>query len=461
MNGSGGGNGRKEEQSGWRPSDWVVKREEEEPWPEAVNGAELLEEIARNIERFVVLGKWVIEAVSLFVLHSYAFHLRDAVAYLGIESPEHRCGKSTLLDVLGLLVRGPERAANISPSALFRVIAETQPTLLIDEADTFLKNDELKGILNSGYQRRGAYVVRVSSEVSNCGTAAGNGGNGKVNGEGDGEGPGGSSRLVRFSCWCPKAIARIGRLPQTLADRCIVFVMQRKLPGETCDRLKELDAKKLRQMCARFVQDHAEEISQAQPAVPAGLNDRAADIWEPLLALADLAGGDWPERARKAAVGLSGRAQEGDPMGTLLMDLLEFFMRSGQERVFTRTMADWLNLSEDRPWMTLRKGGKVTAQWLGQQLHAFGLRPKTMRIGDQRGKGYEYSQMQEVFRRYVPRGEVEELKEEVKEQKQRQEKEQQEAEAKRASEKDQSGQKGEEQKGEGGVKPDDASRPGT
>jgi hypothetical protein len=399
----------------WIPADWAVKLKKVEPWPEPVDGKALLDEIAQTVERVVVLSQWAIEAITLWVLHTYAFELRDVTTYLGIESPQHRCGKSTLLDVLGGLVNRPLRSANISTPAFFRAIAETEPALLIDEADTFLRNEELRGIINSGYQRDGAFVMRVTHEVSNCeAEAAPKQDTGP--GKGGENGNSGMSRLVNFSCWCPKAIAQIGRLPQTLADRCIVFVMQRKLPAERRERLKKLDGATLRRKCARFVQDHAAEIRDASPAVPEALNDRAADIWEPLLTLADLAGGDWPERARKAAVGLSVSAQESDPMGSLLMDILELFLRLGNDRVFSKVLAERLNRSEERPWMALKKRKEVTGQWLAQQLQAYGIRPKTLRIGEERAKGYEWGDFREAFRRYIPRGELEALKAEVKEQ---------------------------------------------
>src|SRR5437868_6792758 len=135
---------------------------------------------------------------------------------------------------------------------------------------------------------------------------------------GEGNGRGGT-RLVRFSCWCPKVLAAIGRLPDTLADRCIVIRMQRKRPDEECERLKKLDAAELRAKCARFVRDHSAEIAAAQPSIPEELNDRAADIWEPMLVMGDLAGGDWPEKARQAALSLSASVQENNPIGSLLM----------------------------------------------------------------------------------------------------------------------------------------------
>src|SRR5436190_426993 len=125
---------------------------------------------------------------------------------------------------------------------------------------------------------------------------------------------------------CPKAIAAIGHLHPTLASRCIVIRMHRKTAGEECERLKRLNATELKRKCARFVADHAEAIGSAEPQIPQGLTNRAADIWEPLLALADLVGGRWPELAREAATGLTARAQEHSPIGALLMDIFLGFI---------------------------------------------------------------------------------------------------------------------------------------
>jgi len=184
------------------------------------------------------------------------------------------------------------------------MIEEVQPTLFIDEADTFLKGkDELRGILNSGNQSQTAYVLRVASKARN----------GECGARKEAKGKGGGTRLARFSSWCPKVKSRIGRLPVTLANRCIVLPMQRKTRNEKCERLRKLKPEELKSQCARFVLDHAEAIGMSEPAIPAELNDRAGDIWEPLLVLADLAGGPWPELAREAAIGISGRTEENDP----------------------------------------------------------------------------------------------------------------------------------------------------
>ena len=225
-----------------------------------------------------------------------------------------------------------------------------------------------------------------------------------------------------YSCWCPKAIAAIGRLPDTLADRCIIIRMERRRPDEECERLRKLDGAGLREQCRQFVREHGQAIGESEPEIPEELNDRASDIWEPLLALADLAGGGWPSKAREAAMCLSTSAQERNPIGSLLFDIFCLFAADKVERMFTRQLVESLNMTfTDRPWSDLtrvrtaeaRQG--VTERWLAQQLRPYGLRPRTMRIGEKLGKGYLWEDFLEVFRRYVPIAEVEEFREETRE----------------------------------------------
>src|SRR5580765_748757 len=159
----------------------------------------LLDELVRVLNRFVILPKWAPETLALWTLHTYAFQLRDVSTYIGLESPEKRCGKTTLLTVLSELVNRPVVAANISSPAFFRVIEEVRPTLLIDEADTLLQgNDELRGILNSGYTRKTAYVVRVANQPGRMMGVSGEARDAQERSAGSG------TRLARFSCWCPK-----------------------------------------------------------------------------------------------------------------------------------------------------------------------------------------------------------------------------------------------------------------
>jgi len=248
---------------------------------------------------------WAAEILALWIVHTYAFELRQVATYLGIESPKERCGKTTLMTLLSDLVDRPEPAANISSPAFYRALEELRPTLLIDEADNLLPgNPQLRGILNSGYTRKMAYVLRVTNDPPI----------GEVL-----ESTKRRTRLARYSCFGPKAIAQIGHLPKTLGDRCIIMRLQRKTESDTRKRLIDLDKavlERLRRQCARFVLDHRAAIASARPAIPSILNDRAADLSEPLLAVADEAGGDWPALARQALAGLIGSAEENDPVGT-------------------------------------------------------------------------------------------------------------------------------------------------
>jgi hypothetical protein len=406
-----------------------------EPWAEPVELAGLLDELEGLLARHVVLPRWAAGTLALWVVHTYGFQLRQVATYIGVESPEKRCGKTTLLTVLCELVNRPVVASNISSPAFFRVIEEKEPTLLIDEADTVLhRNQELRGILNSGYAKRTAYVIRMTPQGARGRVVSGgdggwsleDGSGGSVLGDRDERGTshsghggganGAGSRLSRFSCWCPKAIATIKHLPETLADRCIVIRMQRKAGREKCERLRNLEGRELRRKCARFVLDHREAIAEGQPAIPEELNDRAADIWEPLLVLADLAGGDWPEKARQAAVGLTASAQEESPIGALLLDLLILFVEqraAGQVKVFTRDLVAGLNCRPDRPWSVLRRGKMVTDMWLSQQLRPYGIRPRTVWIGESSARGYLEEDFTEAFRRYIPRSALHALREEV------------------------------------------------
>jgi hypothetical protein len=291
----------------------------------------------------------------------------------------------------------------------FRVIEEMRPTLLIDEADTFLRgNDELRGILNSGYTRKTAYVVRVANQFTRYHLPAALSVSAVMPTEGETDPvASGATRLVRFSCWCPKVMAAIGRLPDTLADRCIVVRMQRKMEGEVCERLKNLDATPLRRQCARFAQDHGENIAKAHPVLPPNTNDRAGDIWEPLLALADLAGDAWPVLARQSAMALTASAQEHSPISALLIDIATQFVRTKDDRMASREMVARLNDSPDRPWAAMRHSGKISEKWLPDVLRPYGVRTRTIRFGAATARGYSAAEFKEVFRRYIPRSEIE------------------------------------------------------
>lgn len=221
--------------------------------------------------------------------------------------------------------------------------------------------------------------------------------------------------MVRFSCWCPKIMAAIGRLPETLADRCIVIRMQRKTAKEERERVRHLETTTLRRQCARFVLDHADAIARARPEIPPSLNDRAADIWEPLLALADLAGGPWPEQARAAALTLTSGAEEQNPIASLLLDILLVFSGANVDRIFSRELVTGLNRLGERPWNEMNRGREITELWLSKRLRTYGLKPRNIRVAEVQAKGYARGDFDEVFRRYIPKTEIETWLAEVKE----------------------------------------------
>jgi Protein of unknown function (DUF3631) len=392
-------------------------------------GSGLLTDLRDVLNRYVVLPEMAAEALALWVVHTYAFTLRQVTTYIGVVSPEKRCGKTTLLELLGLLANRSLTASNISPSALFRVIEHTQPTLLIDEADTFLQGrDELAGILNAGYRKNNSYVVRIADRKKvGRGVPAEPSTNTPAQPEfaqwtpdpaqhpaiHSSADPSSTSafslqpsNFTLYSCWCPKVMAAIGRLPDTLADRCIVITMQRKMSGEKVERMRQLNAADLRKRCAEFVREHSDKIAHAQPDIPSTLNDRAADIWEPLFAIADLAGGEWPELARQAAQKLSASDDDLTLIGYFLKDLRNLMLIKNVQKMLSREIVSALNPMHDRPWEDLRRGREINEWWLGWQLRQLGIRTKSFRVGEAVARGYTLADIEGAFRRYVPNADL-------------------------------------------------------
>ncbi len=220
--------------------------------------------------------------------------------------------------------------------------------------------------------------------------------------------------ILRFSCWCPKLIARIGALPTTLADRCIVFRLHRKTAEEKCGRLRRFDPGDLKSNCLRFVLDHADQIAAAEPDIPSELNDRAADIWEPLFVIADLAGGRWPQLARDAAIGIAAAATDSNPMAVLLFDMFMLFSLAKTDRMFSSEIVERLNAYPGRPWKDLLRGKPIDERWLARQLNPYGIRPRNLRIDGTQAKGYYQDDMIESVRRYVSKSEARVLIDELK-----------------------------------------------
>src|SRR5437868_11171476 len=367
------GNGEGDSVGQGRP----INLPEPKPWPHPVNGAELLSAITRAISKYMVMELGAAECVALWALFTHAIDAFGIATRLAITSPRPQCGKTTLLDILYRLVVRPLLAGNVSAASVFRVVEVAQPTLMIDEADTFLPgNDELRGVLNSGH-RRGGSVIRVVGEAM---------------------------EVREFSTFAPAAIAMIGNLPGTLADRSISIALKRKRADEAVesfryDRTEELD--QLARMCARWAADNIVRLRQVDPIVPADLYNRAADNWRPLLAIAEAAGGDWPQRAREIAA-QTVDADQAKRVG-LLADIRDVFDARKVEQIKSAELAAVMVALEGHPWAEHGRSGKpLSANGLARMLAGDHISPDTIRFEDGLAKGYRRRQFDDVFARYLP-----------------------------------------------------------
>jgi 5S rRNA maturation endonuclease (ribonuclease M5) len=358
-----------------------------EPWPDPADGGALMGELVAAIRRYAVLqSNTQAIAVALWAIHTHTIGTAEVAPRLLINSPVPECGKTVLVGTIARLVPRPEISSNISPAALFRTIEQVQPTILVDEADTFLpENDELRGLLNSGHTRTSAYTRRIE----------------KV---------GEALVSTKFSTWAAICIAGIGKLHPSITSRSIVITMQRKLASQKVERLlsrggKDLDA--LGRKTARWVEDHRAELAtlaDALPDLPEVLGNRAADNWIELVALADLIGGDWPALARRAAVEISGgREVDDESIGVqLLGDIKEVFEASKVEAIWTEDLLRHLHAMEERPWSEYGRQRKpITTRQLADLLRPFAIQSGSVRIGEITKKGYKLGSLAQTWLRYA------------------------------------------------------------
>jgi len=343
--------------------------------------AVLLREIRAFVRRFVVLDDAQLDAMTLWAAHTHVAEAFGVTPYLAITSAEKRSGKTRLLEVLELLVREPLPTANISDAALFRVVDQKAPTLLMDEVDAVFKSrdrEELRGLLNAGY-RRGAVAHRMGGSNN--------------------------TQLQTFAVFCPKAFAGIGDcLPDTITDRAIAIRLKRRTRDESVERFRlrevEPEGATLRDRVADWLAPQLDYLAGQRPALPDELDDRAQDVWEVLFAVADVADEDWPARARRAALSLSaGEEREDDSLTVMLLrDIHGLFARNGHDRVRTADLLTHLHGIEESPW----------GDWYGKTLSAHGLsrllkpyRIKTMPvwIDGATERGYKHEQFSDAFSR--------------------------------------------------------------
>ena len=357
---------------------------EPEPWPSPVDGAALLDGIAAALGRHVIMAEHARHAAALWVVHTYLLDGFLISPRLAVRSPVKRCGKTTLLDALDRVVLKPLPTANVSAAALFRVVEAYRPTLLIDEADTFVgEADELRGVLNSGH-RKGGQVLRTV---------------------GDDHEP------RAFATYSAVAIGIIGNLPDTLGDRSITVDLKRKLPSEAAesfrvDRVGHLEV--LARKTARWAADNAEAVARADPAMLDSLFNREADNWRPLFAIAEAAGGEWPRRVREAATKAAAGSEAASLVELLLGDIQDIFTKRKENRVErsdeipSADLVGALVAIEGHPWAELGKSRKpLTQNGLARRLKPLGIGPGNVGPEDNRIRGYLLEQFKEAFSRYL------------------------------------------------------------
>lgn len=348
-------------------------------------GAGVLDDVARFMRRFVVFAdEHQPVALALYVAHTYLVDEADQTPFLHIRSPEKRCGKSRLLEVLALLVQNPWAVVQPSEATLYRKLdQEPKPTLLLDEVDTLLKprhGDEaaerIRGIINAGNRR--------TSTVPRC------------------VGP--TQQIVEFNIFSAKVLAGIGELPDTVADRSVTIELRRKAPGELPERFRvrkvELEIEPLRTAVMQWADFVRDGLAADAPDLPDALSDRAQDAWEPLLAVADRAGGSWPMRAREAAVKLSGgHDPDSDSLGIrLLADLHDVF--DGRTAMHTENVLAALVKLDESPWGDWY-GREFNARDLAKYLRPYGIKSKSVWDGATK-KGYARDDFHEAWKRYTP-----------------------------------------------------------
>jgi Protein of unknown function (DUF3631)/DnaB-like helicase N terminal domain len=353
------------------------------------DGSAVLDETLAFVRRFVGLTIEQATAVALWTVHTHGFDASETTPYLAISSAEKQCGKTRLLEVLRLLVSRPWFTGRVTAAVLVRKIEADSPTLLLDETDAAFNSDPqyaeaLRGILNNGYRRGGAASVCV--------------------------GKGADIEAKDFSTFCPKAFAGIGHLPETVADRSIPIRLKRKAPGEGeverfHERVIKPQGEEIHQRIAAWVEPRLPQLSDARPDLPASLSDRQQDCVEPLVAIADAAGGDWPERARRAlAALLSGSPAEDQSIRIkLLADIRDVFDQREVDRLLSRDLIEALTAIETSQWPEFNRGKPLTAVGLSRLLEPFEIAPKTIRMDSVTGKGYLRDSFEDSWRRYLQR----------------------------------------------------------
>lgn len=361
----------------------------------AIDGAALLDEVEAFHRRFNVFPtEAAYVAVALWDAHAHLLDCFDSTPRLAFLSPEPGSGKSRALEIVETLVPHPMTAVNASAAALFRAVSgpDGRPTILFDEIDTIFgpkagDNEELRGFLNAGHRRTGVTYRCI--------------------------GDGGNQTVQAFPSYCAVAVAGLGSLPDTILTRSVVIRMRRRARAERVEpfraRMHEGEGHKLRDRLSTWAEGARGFVVDRWPEMPEGVTDRPADVWEPLLAIADAVGGHWPDRARAACATLVKASQHTDKhsVGIRLLTDLRDHVLIGIDRLPTIAILDRLNALDDAPWADL--GGKPLdnrrlARMLADYMTADNepIRSRNIRTAGGVLKGFHAEDLEDAWARYCP-----------------------------------------------------------
>jgi hypothetical protein len=347
--------------------------------------------------RFLALNEGLALVLTLWSLATHLFDVFDAFPYLGVTSPTKRCGKTRVCELISCVCLQPLQTVNISAAALYRLLGEGNRTFLIDEAESLGRpKDErtaaLREILNSGY-RKGAVVVRCTRKMKS---------NGAENETEDGFG------TEQFNTYCPKAVVAIGRLQDTLADRCIEIRMERRM-GVKLDRFllartqkETCSLQRTAELWACYNRRQVEDYYQNNDL--SFLHDREAELWLPLFAVCAIAAPWRLPDLESVALQLAGAKSAEEPMEynvQVLRDCRDVFAANRADKLPTAALLESLNAAEDRPWAGWFGGQGLSAYGLSKLLRSFQIQPQNIRIGVQVVKGYWRQSFQEAWDRYL------------------------------------------------------------
>jgi len=361
-----------------------------DPYGETLDGAKLLDQVAAFLARFVAFpSEHALIATTLWAAHTHALDAFETSPRLAFLSPEPGSGKTRALEILELLVIRALLTVNVTPAYLFRKVSDEAgpPTILYDEIDTVFgpkakDNEDIRGMLNSGY-RKGATAGRCVLK-------------------------GKTIETEELPSYAAVALAGLDDLPDTIMSRSIVIRMRRRAPHEHIEpyrrRVHQDEGNELRDDLVAWVSAAWAKLQDAWPDLPPGIEDRDADVWEPLLAIADAAGGDWPTRARVTAVTLVTLARDSrGGLGVKLLDDLRTVF-GNEQSMRTETILEALCAMDESPWADLR-GKPLNARGLSYRLGKYEVKPKVIRNGSDVFRGYERAELVDVWVRYLAESE--------------------------------------------------------